>query len=88
MDNGYVYLAVETEDSIDNYLYDNLVSVNRPEEEEKPDYLELLTMDVKELKDFLLKMSEQKNEEETVEGEEGIAADSTQGSEKEQINED
>lgn len=88
MDNGYVYLTVETEDSIDNYLYDNLVSVNRPEEEEKPDYLELLTMDVKELKDFLLKMSEQKNEEETVKGEEGIAADSTQGSEKEQINED
>ena len=88
MDNGYVYLTVETEDSVDNYLYDNLVSVNKPEEEEKPDYLELLTMDVKELKEFLLKMSEQNSEEEIVNGEGEIAVDSTQGSEKEQMNED
>ncbi|MBE5949104.1 MAG: hypothetical protein E7261_08770 [Lachnospiraceae bacterium] len=52
MNNGYVYLTVDSDDYIDDYLYDNLVSVNRVVEEEKPDYLKLLTMDLKELKEL------------------------------------
>lgn len=59
MDNGYVYLTVESEDYEDNYLYDNLVSVNKTETKE-PNYLEMLTMDVAELKEFLQKLAEEK----------------------------
>lgn len=51
MDNGYVYLVVRDEyDEEADYLYDNLVSVNKSEEQ--PNYLELLTMDLKDLKEL------------------------------------
>ena len=64
MDNGYVYLTVASGGHADNYLYDNLVSVNKIEEEE-PDYLELLTMEVSELKELLQGMKEKEAEAET-----------------------
>ena len=63
MDNGYVYLTVESGRGVDNYLYDNLVSVNKIEEE-KTDYLELLTMEVSELKELLQGMKEKEAEAE------------------------
>lgn len=50
MDNGYVYLNIGS----GSYLYNNLVSVNK-EEKEEPDYLELLTKDVSELKELFEK---------------------------------
>lgn len=65
MDNGYVYLTVESDGCEDNYLYDKLVSVNKTETKE-PDYLELLTMDVAELKEILQKLAEEKAETEEV----------------------
>lgn len=93
MDNGYVYLTVDSENYMGDYLYDNLVSVNKTEKEE-PNYLELLTMDVAELKEFLQKMAEEKAKAEEVEAEETKAdevkteAANADEAEKEQMNED
>lgn len=91
MDNGHVYVEIDSE----SYLYDNLVSVNQVEEEEKPDYLELLTKDVSELKELLLKAAEEKaannaaedgitEPEQLPEEETGV----TDEENKEQVNED
>lgn len=83
MDNGYVYLTVDSEDYVDNYLYDNLVSVNKTESEE-PNYLELLTMDLKELKEMFQIVSGY--EPETEEGTEntGITEETQEKSETEE----
>jgi len=62
MDNGTVYLKVGSK----NYKYDNLVSVNMKEDltaEKELDYLKLLTTDVTELKELILKASEEKKTE-------------------------